>query len=83
MNLLILAALFSCAGAAGSLFAISAQKHATDKVAEQSLIKCQCDSSRKEVVNLRDSLSTTNKFVYIVWAFKQLTLFFWLAASEY
>ena len=58
-------ALFSSAGCAGSLFAISAERYTTDEKNTSQVSKCECVSSRKETIKLSGQVSKLTKLVYI------------------
>jgi len=58
-------ALFSSAGCAGSLFAISAERYSTDEKTTSQVSKCECVSSRKETIKLSGQVSKLTKLIYI------------------
>lgn len=61
-------ALFSSAGCAGSLFAISAELYSTDKKNTPQACQCECESSRKETIKLSGQLSKLTTLIYIAFA---------------
>lgn len=56
---------FSCAGAAGGLFAMSAESHIQNRHKDLVTTGCNAENSRKEIIKLTDKISVLRRFVVI------------------